>query len=190
MAQFVFFVSLFKIKLINVRLFLSKWHLLTIYIRHWVIHRSLNPYNKWMKSVMLISSLRSWEIWGALRLNKLTRLTPWGRRSDSQPQQAVAQLWVLRMRMSQKMSYRFQSTAHHSSQAVSKLTCEATVTNLHSTEKKTSSQRGESDHGKGNRDLTWELDLLLMCGLLLVFQIRRPSRDQNSFSRVVYFPMN
>ena len=92
--------------------------------------------------------------------------------------------------MSQKMSYGFQITAHHSSQAVSKLTCEATVTNLHSTEKKTSSQRGESDHGKGNRDLTWELDLLLMCGLLLVFQIRRPSRDQNSFSRVGYFPMN
>ena len=74
--------------------------------------------------------------------------------------------------------------------AVSILICEAMVTNLHSTEKKTSSQRGESDHGKGNRDLTWELDLLLMCGLLLVFQIRRPSRDQNSFSRVGYFPMN
>ena len=116
MAQFVFFVSLFKIKLINVRLLLSKWHLLTIYIRHWVIHRSLNPYNKWMKSVMLISSLGSWEIWGALRLNKLTRLTPWGRRSDSQPQQAVAQLWVLRMRMWQETTYRFQITAHHSSQ--------------------------------------------------------------------------
>lgn len=74
--------------------------------------------------------------------------------------------------------------------AVSILTCEAMVTNLHSTEKKTSSQRGGSDHGKGNRDLIWELDLLLLWGLLLVFQIRRPSRDQNRFSRVGYFPMN
>ena len=88
------------------------------------------------------------------------------------------------------MSYRFQSTAHHSSQAVSKLTCEAMVTNLHSTEKKTSSQREGSDHRKCNRDLIWELDLLLMLGLLLVFQISRTSRDQNSFSRVVHFPMN
>ena len=45
------------------------------------------------------------------------------------------------------------------------------MTNLHSAEKKTRSQRGISDDGKGNRDMTWELDLLLMCGLLLVFQI-------------------
>lgn len=137
-----------------------------------------------MKSVMLKSSLGSW---GALRLNKLTRLTQWGR-SDSQPQQAGAQLWVLRMRMRQEMSYRFQSTAHHSSQAVSKLTCEAMVTNLHSTEKKTSSQREGSDHRKCNRDLIWELDLLLMLGLLLVFQISRPSRDQNSFSGLCISP--
>ena len=122
---------------------------------------------------MLISSVGSWEIWGAQRLSKVLRVTPWVKRSDFQPQQAGAQLWVLRIRMSQKMSYRFQSTAHHSSQAVSKLTCEATVTNLHSTEKKTSSQRGGSDHGKGNRDLTWELDLLLLWSLLLVFQISR-----------------
>ena len=75
------------------------------------------------------------------------------------------------------------------SQAVSKLICEAMVTNLHSTEKKTSSQRGRSDHGRGNNDLIWELDLLLW-GLLLVFQISQPSRDKNSFSRVGYFPLN